>query len=235
MSRELGVQFARRAYASTLCVRAREHAVAQNSCEGSERAARRLVHVPMGRSPNPRDRQCGVVSRERRLLVHDRVDVPRRRWYPRGVRHAALIERRTQSSLIDEARVAASTACTPGMKYSLRYFSPSSQQIVTTVARKDLRGPIVARRRCWRPNSARPAAVVARQIAHLGDRVIAVHRHDSTDHFAIALVDRGTKPSAMPSILCSPVSPHWMVHDSLGSRPTMSSQGCVRERLGRRR
>jgi NAD(P)-dependent dehydrogenase (short-subunit alcohol dehydrogenase family) len=56
-----------------------------------ERAARRLMHVPDGSLRRARgDRERGAFPRERRLIVRQCLDVPRRRRHTRRLRHAAV-------------------------------------------------------------------------------------------------------------------------------------------------
>ena len=56
-----------------------------------EAAQRRLVHIPAGRLAQPRrDRQCRALPRERRIVVCQRRDLPRRRRRHGCVRHAGI-------------------------------------------------------------------------------------------------------------------------------------------------
>ena len=96
MTRELGVQFARQGM--------RVNALSPGPvatpllmelfANDPERAARRLVHVPLGRFAEPvRDRGRGRVPRQRRRVVHHGVQLPRGRRADRGLRHAPVIRR----------------------------------------------------------------------------------------------------------------------------------------------
>ena len=93
MTRELGVQFARAGRAGQRALpRAGQHPAAA----GAVRQGRRARRPPAGaRADGPLRRARGdgvggAVPRLRRLLVHDRQHVPRRRRHLRGLRHAAL-------------------------------------------------------------------------------------------------------------------------------------------------
>ena len=92
MSREMGVEFARQGV--------RVNALSPGPVDtpllrelfakDPERAARRLVHVPMGRFGARRgDGQRRRLPRQRRVVVHHRVELPRRRRDQRRVRDAA--------------------------------------------------------------------------------------------------------------------------------------------------
>ena len=92
MSRELGVQFARQGVrVNALCPGPVNTPLLQELfADDPERAARRLVHMPMGRfAEAERDRQRRTLSRLRRVELHHRVAVPGGRRDLRRVRHAA--------------------------------------------------------------------------------------------------------------------------------------------------
>ena len=96
MTRELGVQFAREGIrVNALCPGPVNTPLLQELfAADAERAARRLVHVPMGRFGSPtRDGHRGAVPGLRRLLVHHRHHVPRRRGHLRCLRDPALRSR----------------------------------------------------------------------------------------------------------------------------------------------
>ena len=87
MTRELGVQFAREGIrVNALCPGpVNTPLLRELFAKDPERAARRLVHIPMGRfAEAERDRRRGRVPRQRRRVVHHRVDVPRRRRHLTG-------------------------------------------------------------------------------------------------------------------------------------------------------
>ena len=93
MSRELGVQFAREGIrVNALCPGPVDTPLLRELfAKDPERAARRLVHIPMGRFARAgRDRRRGRLPRQRRLLVHHRHALPGRRRHHRRVRHAAV-------------------------------------------------------------------------------------------------------------------------------------------------
>ena len=82
MSRELGVEFARRGVrVNALCPGPINTPLLQELFASDPgKAARRLVHLPMGRFGEPsRDRQGGDLPRLRRLLLHHRLDLHGRR------------------------------------------------------------------------------------------------------------------------------------------------------------
>ena len=86
LSRELGVQFAREGIrVNALCPGpVNTPLLTELFAADPERAARRLVHVPVGRFAEPgRDRRRRRLPRQRRRLVHHRLDVPRRRRHLR--------------------------------------------------------------------------------------------------------------------------------------------------------
>ena len=90
MSRELGVQFAREGIrVNALCPGPVNTPLLQELfAKDPERAARRLVHIPMGRfAEADGDRRRGRLPGQRRRLVHHRVGVPGRRRHHRRVRH----------------------------------------------------------------------------------------------------------------------------------------------------
>ena len=93
MSRELGVQFAREGIrVNALCPGPVDTPLLRELfAKDPERAARRLVHIPMGRFADAdRDRQRRAVPGQRRVELHHGVDVPRRRRHQRRLRHPAL-------------------------------------------------------------------------------------------------------------------------------------------------
>ena len=82
LSRELGVEFARRGVrVNALCPGPVNTPLLEELfASDPAKAARRLVHLPMGRFAEARrDRQRGAVPRLRRVVLHHRLDVPRRR------------------------------------------------------------------------------------------------------------------------------------------------------------
>ena len=94
LSRELGVEFARRGVrVNALCPGPVDTPLLQELfAKDPEQAARRLVHVPMGRFARARgDRAGRAVPRERRLELRDRLDVPRRRRPERRLHDAARL------------------------------------------------------------------------------------------------------------------------------------------------
>ena len=93
MSRELGVQFAREGIrVNALCPGPVDTPLLRELfSKDPERAARRLVHIPMGRFADAdRDRQRGALPGQRRVQLHHRLDLPGGRRHQRGLRHAAL-------------------------------------------------------------------------------------------------------------------------------------------------
>ncbi len=95
MSRELGVQFAREGIrVNALSPGPVNTPLLQELfAKDPERAARRLVHIPMGRFADARrDRGGRRIPGVGRLLVHDGVGVPRRRRDQRGVCDSALTQ-----------------------------------------------------------------------------------------------------------------------------------------------
>ena len=101
MSRELGVEFARRGVrVNALCPGPVNTPLLQELfAKDPEKAARRLVHLPMGRfAEAARDRAGGAVPGERRVLLRDRLDVPGGRRPLGRLRHArvALARKRSQ-------------------------------------------------------------------------------------------------------------------------------------------
>ena len=93
MSRELGVQFAREGVrVNALCPGPVNTPLLQELfAKDEDRAQRRLVHVPMGRFAEPVEIANAVrVPRLRRVQLHDRQHVPRRRRHLRRLRHAAV-------------------------------------------------------------------------------------------------------------------------------------------------
>ena len=82
LSRELGVEFARRGVrVNALCPGPVDTPLLQELyASDPEQAARRLVHVPVGRFARRRgDRQRGAVPGQRRVELRDRLDVHGRR------------------------------------------------------------------------------------------------------------------------------------------------------------
>ena len=93
LSRELGVEFARRGVrVNALCPGPVDTPLLRELyAKDPEQAARRLVHVPMGRfAPRRGDRQRRAVPRQRRVELRHRDDVPRRRRDQRRVHDAAV-------------------------------------------------------------------------------------------------------------------------------------------------
>ena len=93
MTRELGVQFAREGIrVNALCPGpVNTPLLKELFAKDEERAARRLVHVPMGRFGGARgDGQRRALPGLRRVELHHRVDVPGRRRHLRRLRHAAV-------------------------------------------------------------------------------------------------------------------------------------------------
>ena len=93
LSRELGVQFAREGIrVNALCPGpVNTPLLTELFAADPERAARRLVHVPVGRFAEPvRDRRRRRVPGQRRRLLHHRQHVPGRRRHLRRLRHPAV-------------------------------------------------------------------------------------------------------------------------------------------------
>ena len=93
MTRELGVQFAREGIrVNALCPGPVNTPLLQELfAKDPERAARRLVHMPMGRFAEADEIAAAVrVPGQRRRLVHHGVDVPGRRRHLRRLRDAAV-------------------------------------------------------------------------------------------------------------------------------------------------
>ena len=93
MSRELGVQFAREGIrVNALCPGPVNTPLLQELfAKDPERAARRLVHIPVGPvRRGRRDRGRGRLPRQRRLVLRQRHRLPGRRRHLRGVRHPPL-------------------------------------------------------------------------------------------------------------------------------------------------
>ena len=92
LSRELGVEFARRGVrVNALCPGPVDTPLLQELfAKDPEQAARRLVHVPMGRFARAEEIANGALflASDESSLRH-RVDVPRRRRPQRRLRHAA--------------------------------------------------------------------------------------------------------------------------------------------------
>ena len=97
LSRELGVEFARRGVrVNALCPGPVDTPLLRELyAKDPEQAARRLVHVPMGRfaAGRARSRSARAVPRQRRVQLRDRADVPGRRRHQRRLHDAALIRR----------------------------------------------------------------------------------------------------------------------------------------------
>ena len=93
MTRELGVQFAREGVrVNALCPGPVNTPLLQELfAKDPERAARRLVHVPMGRFAEPEEMANAVLFLASDDVVHHRVHLPRRRRHLRRLRHAAVI------------------------------------------------------------------------------------------------------------------------------------------------
>ena len=90
MTRELGVQFARKGIrVNALCPGPVNTPLLQELfAKDPERAARRLVHVPMGRFAEPEEIANAVLFLGlRRVQLHHRHDVPGRRRHLRRLRH----------------------------------------------------------------------------------------------------------------------------------------------------
>ena len=103
MSRELGVQFAREGIrVNALSPGPVNTPLLQELfAKDPERAARRLVHIPVGPVRRARrDRGGRRLPRLGRLVVHHRGRVPRRRRPQRGLRHAALTRSRPAHSAL---------------------------------------------------------------------------------------------------------------------------------------
>ena len=93
MSREMGVEFARRGVrVNALCPGPVNTPLLQELfAKDPEKAARRLVHLPMGRfAEAQRDRAGGGVPRKRRVVLRDRLDVPGGRRAVGRLRHARV-------------------------------------------------------------------------------------------------------------------------------------------------
>ena len=94
LSRELGVEFALRGVrVNALCPGPVDTPLLQELyANDPEQAARRLVHVPMGRFGRAEEIASAVaVPRQRRVLVRDRDELPRRRRAQRRLRHARVV------------------------------------------------------------------------------------------------------------------------------------------------
>ena len=92
LSRELGVEFARRGVrVNALCPGPVDTPLLQELyAKDPEQAARRLVHLPMGRFARAQEIAVGrAVPRRRRVLLRHRVDLPRRRRAQRRVHDPA--------------------------------------------------------------------------------------------------------------------------------------------------
>ncbi len=95
LSRELGVEFARRGVrVNALCPGPVDTPLLQELyASDPEQAARRLVHVPMGRFARAEEiAQRRAVPRLRRVELRDRLDVPRGRRPERRLHDAAVAE-----------------------------------------------------------------------------------------------------------------------------------------------
>ena len=93
MSRELGVQFARQGVrVNALCPGpVNTPLLAELFAKDPERAARRLVHIPMGRFGEASEiAAAAAFLASRRRLVHHGLDVPGRRRDLGGLRHPAV-------------------------------------------------------------------------------------------------------------------------------------------------
>ena len=114
LSRELGVEFARRGVrVNALCPGPVDTPLLRELfAKDPERAARRLVHVPMGRFARRRgDRRRRAVPRQRRLELHDRLDVAGRRRDHRRL-HDAAIARTVDLGALPPSRNRAATGPT---------------------------------------------------------------------------------------------------------------------------
>ncbi len=92
LSRELGVEFARRGVrVNALCPGPVDTPLLQELyAKDPEKAARRLVHVPMGRFARAEEiAQARPVPGQRRVDLRERLDLPGRRRAQRGLHHAA--------------------------------------------------------------------------------------------------------------------------------------------------
>ena len=93
LSRELGVEFARRGVrVNALCPGPVNTPLLQELfAKDPEKAARRLVHLPMGRFAEAREiANGGAVPGQRRVVLRDRLDLPGRRRPLGRLRHARV-------------------------------------------------------------------------------------------------------------------------------------------------
>ncbi len=93
MSREMGIEFARRGVrVNALCPGPVNTPLLQELfAKDPEKAARRLVHLPMGRFAEAGEiAHAARVPRQRRVFVRDRIHVPRGRWPVGRLRHARV-------------------------------------------------------------------------------------------------------------------------------------------------
>ena len=91
LSRELGVEFARRGVrVNALCPGPVDTPLLRELfAKDPEKAARRLVHVPMGRFAEAREIAAAALFLAcDESSLHDRLDVPGRRRAQRRLRHA---------------------------------------------------------------------------------------------------------------------------------------------------
>ena len=93
MTREIAVEYARRGHpGQRACARDRSHTPLLAECMADRSgAARRLVHIPMGRFGQARGDGAGrAVPGLRRFVVHDRPVARHRRRHHRRLRHAGV-------------------------------------------------------------------------------------------------------------------------------------------------
>ena len=91
MTRELAVEYARRGIrADVLCPGPIETPLMAELMADPQWAARRLVHIPMGRPGQAPEIACRAVPGLRRFFVHDRDDARRRRRHHRRLRDTGI-------------------------------------------------------------------------------------------------------------------------------------------------
>ena len=115
MSRELAVQFAREGIrVNALCPGPVETPLLLNIFGDNPAALeRRRVHWPTGRlGEAARDRERRALPRERRVVVRDRLDLPRRRRPHRRLRHARVVS----EAAVADAAVSAPPAAAPNVR-----------------------------------------------------------------------------------------------------------------------